>query len=107
MDHSITFLGTVIGNVEKKGKAHCENRIRAAIKPFYGLQSAGIKYPGVDPEVSIKIYESVIPSASVNISTTNLKKIDRYFVYYSDLYKHNISHINKYTEQTKYPALWA
>ena len=83
VDDSITFLGTVIRNVEKKGKAHCENRIRAATKSFYGLQSAGIKYPGVDPEGSIKIYESAIPSvityacASVNISTTNLKKLDK------------------------------
>ena len=34
VDDSITFLGTVIGNVEKKGKAHCENRIRAATKLF-------------------------------------------------------------------------
>ena len=76
-------LGTVIGNVQKKGEAHCENRIRVATKSFYGLQSAGIKYPGVDPEVSIKINKSAIINViiyacvSVNISTTNLKKLDK------------------------------
>ena len=60
VNDSVTFLGTVIGNVQKKGEAHCENRIRVATKSFYDLQSAGIKYPGVDPEFSIKINESAI-----------------------------------------------
>ena len=49
VDDSIRFFRDCYWECTKKWEAHCDNR--AAYKPFYGLQSAGIKHPGVDSKV--------------------------------------------------------
>ena len=43
VDDSITFLGTVIGNVQKHGKLIVIIESGLLLSLFYGLQSAGIK----------------------------------------------------------------
>ena len=83
LDKNITYLGSVLGDNSKSGAAHIETRIRPATKSYYGLQGAGIKYPGVNPVVSLDIYNMAVRSVLVYgcscmyISNVNLKKLDK------------------------------
>ena len=65
LDKNITYLGSVLGDNSKLGAAHSETRIRAVMKSYYGLQGAGIKYPGVNPVVSLDIYNIAVRSVLV------------------------------------------
>ena len=82
MKPQISYLGTVLG--EKCGTSHCESRIRGATRAFYGLQGAGIKFPGVAPHIMIDIYNTAIRSiltygcTTTYLTKTNLMKLDRY-----------------------------
>ena len=69
---TITYLGTVLGDMS--GNGHCEARSRAAHKSFYALQGAGIKFPEVSPEVSIKLYECPDIPISLREDCTTLYK---------------------------------
>ena len=70
IETQISYLGTVLG---KK----CE-------RAFYGLQGAGIKFPGVAPHIIIDIYNTAIRSiltygcTATYLTKTNLLKLDRY-----------------------------
>ena len=60
---TVTYLGTVFG--DKTGKAHCENRCRAASCCFYALQRAGIMFPGVCPSVALDLYNIGVRSSLI------------------------------------------
>ena len=60
LEDTITYLGTTIG--DKTGKVHTDNRSRAASRSFYGLQGAGIKFPGVEPMLSLEMYKMAVQS---------------------------------------------
>ena len=76
LEDTITYLGTTIG--DKNGKVHTGNRSRAASPSFYGLQGAGIKFPGVGPILSLEMYRMAVQStmlygcATIYMSTRNL-----------------------------------
>ena len=82
IETQISYLGTVLG--KKCGTSHCESRIRGATRAFYGLQGAGIKFPGVAPHIIIDIYNTAIRSiltygcTATYLTKTNLLKLDRY-----------------------------
>ena len=77
---NITYLGSVIGDMN--GTAHCNSRTRSAQRSFYALQGAGIKFPGVDPETSLNIYNLGVRSvlvygcSSVFITRTNFQSLE-------------------------------
>ena len=82
IETQISYLGTVLG--KKCGTSHCESRIRGATTAFYGVQGAGIKFPGVAPHIMIDIYNTAIRSiltygcTTTYLTKTNLLKLDRY-----------------------------
>ena len=47
------------------GTAHCNSHTRSAQRPFYALQGAGIKFPGVNDETSLNIYNLGVRSVLV------------------------------------------
>ena len=50
IEENLSYLGSVIG--DSNGYSHCVARTRASTNAFYGLQGAGISYPGVNPKVA-------------------------------------------------------
>ena len=59
-EDKLTYLGSIME--ENGGKKHCENRCRAAHRSFYGLQGAGIKSPGVNPQRALHLFNVGVSS---------------------------------------------
>ena len=56
----ITYLGAEIGDLT--GKAHSDIRTHKALRAFYALQGAGVKYPGVSTQIALDLYKTSIQS---------------------------------------------
>ena len=54
----ITYLGAEIGDLT--GKAHSDIRTHKALRAFYALQGAGVKYPGVSTQIALDLYKTSI-----------------------------------------------
>ena len=57
IEDKLTYLGSYLG-----GKKHCKNRCIAAHRSFYGLQGAGIKSPGVNPQTALHLFNVGVSS---------------------------------------------
>jgi hypothetical protein len=57
--------------------------VQNATRCFYALQGAGIKYPGVQPRISLELYRSAVRSvldygvSSIYINKKNIDKLDK------------------------------
>ena len=56
----ISYLDSEFGDLN--GDAHCVQRVRKATRAFFGLQGAGVKYPGVQPHIALEFYNTAIHS---------------------------------------------
>ena len=54
------YLGTTFG--DSGGKSHINNRSTAVTRASFGLLSAGVEGPNVDPSVVIDIYQTGVSS---------------------------------------------
>ena len=52
------YLGTHFGDLS--GTAHCSNRNTASTRPFYSLMRAGMKYPKLDSNIIVNIFQSTV-----------------------------------------------
>ena len=81
IEDKLTYLGSILG--ENGGKEHCENHCRAAHRSFYGLQGAGIKSPGVNPQTALHLFNVGVSStltygcASIYINKSQLVNLDK------------------------------
>jgi hypothetical protein len=77
-EETITYLGAVLHTT---GTVHVERRTSSAQKAFYGLQSAGLHFQGVDPHVSAKLYSVGVKSVmmygaeAIALSQSNIKAL--------------------------------
>ena len=83
IEDKLTYLGSILGG--NGGQKHCENRCRAEHRSFYGLQGAGIKSPGVNPQTTIHLFNVGVSStltrcASIYINKSQLVNLDKYQV---------------------------
>ena len=82
IEDKLTYLGSILG--VNGGKKHCENGCRAAHSSFYGLQGAGIKSPGVNPQTALHLFNVGVSStltygcASICINKSQLVNLDKY-----------------------------
>ena len=56
IEGNLLYLG------DSNGYSHSVARTRASTKAFYGLQGAGISFPGVNPKVACNLYEVAVRS---------------------------------------------
>lgn len=76
----IEYLGAVLH--ADKGVSHCNKRMQSAQKAFYGLQSAGLHFRGVEPTVAAKLYSVGVRSImtygceTMMIKKAAIKKMD-------------------------------
>ena len=81
LENSMKYLGTTFG--DSGGKSHINNRIKAATRASFGLLSAGVEGPNVNPSVALDIYQTVVSSVlqfgcnSIYINKINMKKLDQ------------------------------
>ena len=74
------YLGAVLHS--DKGASHCSKRMKSAQKAFYGLQSAGLHFRGVEPTVAAKLYSVGVRSIltygceTMTISKSTMKKME-------------------------------
>ena len=77
-EESITYLGAVLHTT---GTVHVERRMSSAQKAFYGLQSAGLHFKGVDPHVSAKLFSVGVRSVmmygaeAIALNQSNIKAL--------------------------------
>lgn len=80
-EEAIVYLGGVLHN--NKVSTHTEKRVVSAQKAFYGLQSAGLHFRGVEPRVSAKLYcvgvRTVLMygAEAVALSQADIKKLQK------------------------------
>ena len=85
ISNSVKYLGTLLNN--SNGKDHVESRIRAANRPFYTLQGAGVCMNGLSPFVSAHVYNIAIRSGllygcnSLYLSKSNLLESHTWVTY--------------------------
>ena len=69
----IEYLGAILRC--DKGVSHCDKRTKAAQRAFYGLQSAGLHFGGVEPSVASKLYSVGVRSVmTYGCEAVTLKK---------------------------------
>ena len=56
------YLGTHF--LDLSGTAHCSNRNAANTRTFYSLMRAGMKYPKLDSNIVVNIFQSTVQSVS-------------------------------------------
>ena len=84
IEDKLTYLGSILGL--NGGKKHCENHCRAAHCSFYGIQGAGIKSSGVNPQTALHLFNVGVSStltygcASIYINKSQLVNLDKYQV---------------------------
>ena len=77
----ISYLGSEFGDLN--GDAHCVQRVRKATRAFFGLQGAGVKYPGVQPHIALEFYNTAIRSvigygcSSIYITKKNINHLEK------------------------------
>ena len=57
---TIKYLGSEFGDLN--GHAHLNNRSVASNRAFYGIQTAGVKYPDLNINVVSDIYKTAVES---------------------------------------------
>ena len=77
----ISYLGSEFGDLN--GDAHCVQRVRKATRALFGLQGAGVKYPGVQPHSALEFCNTAIRSvigygcSSIYITKKNINLLEK------------------------------
>ena len=76
LTHETTGIDYLVAVLHSdKGARHCDKRMKSAQKAFFGLQSAGLHFRGVEPAVAAKLYSVGVRSImSYGCETMTMKK---------------------------------
>ena len=78
---TIKYLGSEFGDLN--GHAHLNNRSVASIRAFYGIQTAGVKYPDLNFNVVSDIYKTAVEivlqfgCSSIYLNKGNISKLNQ------------------------------
>ena len=104
---TIKYLGSEFGDLN--GHAHLNNRSVASNRAFYGIQTAGVKYPDLNINVVSDIYNINVVSDIYNINVVsdiyNINVVsDIYnFNVVSDIYKTAVESVLQFGCSSIYP----